>query len=107
MIDKCLVYSNTWRFKFGSKKAKCISYGQTILKCETKWSLGQVSIENVDNIEILGMILSSDGKCINQVDSRILKCRKSYFSLNNVGMPYPGLPIDLKLHLGTPYVALF
>ena len=45
------------------------------------------------------MILSSDGKCINQVDSRILKCRKSYFSLNNAGMPYPGLPADLKLQL--------
>ena len=24
---------------------------------------------------------------------------KSYFSLNNVCMPYPGLPVDLKLHL--------
>ena len=85
MIDKCLVYSNT-----------CISYGQTILKCEPKLSLDQVPIKNVDNIEILGMILSSEGKCIKQVDSRILKCRKSYFSLNNVGMPYPGLPVDLK-----------
>ena len=53
----------------------------------------------VINIEILGMILSSDEKCINQVDSRILKCRMSYFSLNNVGMPYPGLPVDLKLNL--------
>ena len=99
MIDKCLVYSNTWRLKFGIKKTKCISYGQTILKCEPKWSLGQIPNDNVDNIEILGMILSSDGKCINQVDSRIFKCRKSYFSLNNVGMPYPGLPVDLKLHL--------
>ena len=45
------------------------------------------------------MILSSDRKCINQVDSRIVKCRKSYFSLNDVGMPYSGLPVDLKLHL--------
>ena len=52
MIDKCLVYSNTWRFKFGIKKTKCISYGQTIIKCEPKWSLGQVPIDNVDNIEI-------------------------------------------------------
>ena len=43
-------------------------------------------------------MLSSDGKYINQVDSRILRCRKSYFSLNNVGMTYPGLPVDLKLH---------
>ena len=42
-------------------------------------------------------MLSSDGKYINQVDSRILRCRKSYFSFNNVGMPYPGLPADLKL----------
>ena len=96
MIDKCLVYSNTWRFKFGIKKTKCISYGQTIFKTTI---LGQVPIDNVDNIEILGMILSSDGKCINQVDSRIFKCRKSYFGLNNIGMPYPGLPVDLKLHL--------
>ena len=47
IIDKCLVYSNTWRFKFGIEKTKCISYGQTILTCEPK--------------------------CINQVDSRILK----------------------------------
>ena len=45
------------------------------------------------------MFLSSDGKCINQVDSRIFKCGKLYFSLNNVGMPYPGLPVDLKLHI--------
>ena len=45
------------------------------------------------------MILSSHGKCINQADSRVLKYRKSYFSLNIVGMPYPGLPVDLKLHL--------
>ena len=56
MTDKCLVYSNTWRFKFDIKKTKCISYGQTILKCESKWSLGQVPIDNVDNIDILGMI---------------------------------------------------
>ena len=64
-----------------------------------RWSLGQVPIDNIINIEILGMILSSDAKCINQVDSRILKCRKSYFSLNNAGMTYPDLPVDLKLHL--------
>ena len=36
------------------------------------------------------MILSSD---------RILKCHKSYFSLNIVVMPYPGLPVDLTFHL--------
>ena len=41
-------------------------------------------------------MLSSDGKYINQVDSR--RCRKSYFSFNNVGTPYLGLPVDLKLH---------
>ena len=99
MIDTFLVYSNTWRFKSSVKKTKCISYRQTILKCEPKWSLGQVPIDNVDNIEILGIIVSSDWKCINQVVSRTLKCCKSYFSPNNVGMPYPGLPVDLKLHL--------
>ena len=99
MIDKCLVYSKTSSFKFGIKKTKCISYVQTILKSDPKWALGQVPIDNVDNIEILGMILSSDRKCINQVDSRMLKYRKSYFSLNIVGMPYPGLPVDLKLNL--------
>ena len=63
-------------FKFGIEKTKYISYGQTILKCEPKWSLGQVPIDNVDKIKILDIIFSSDGKCINQVDSRILKCRK-------------------------------
>ena len=100
MTDKCLVYSNTWRFKFDIKKTKCISYGQTILKCESKWSLGQVHIDNVDNIDILGMILSSDRQCINQVDNGIFKCRKSYLSLNNGGICHTnGLPVDLKLHL--------
>ena len=97
MIDtsKCLIYLNTWRFKFDIKKTKCISYGQEILKCEPKWPLGRVPIGNVDNIEILGMILSSEGKCIDhnsrkkvKYDSRILKWRKLYFSLNNVGMLY-------------------
>ena len=38
------------------------------------------------------MILFSDGKCINQVDSRVSHILYMY-------MPYPGLPVDLKLHL--------
>ena len=55
-------------------------------------------------------MLSSDGKYINQVDSGILRCRKSYFSLKNVGMPYPGLPVDheapLLAHHMSPYFNL-
>ena len=38
-----------------------------------------VVIDNVDNNKILGMILANDGECVNHVDSRILKCRKSNF----------------------------
>ena len=51
-----------------------------------------------ENIILYNLCYPAMEKYINQVDSRILRCRKSYFSLNNVGMPYPGLPVDLKLH---------
>ena len=52
-------------------------------------------------------MLSSDGKYINQVDSRILRCRKSYFSFNNVGMPITlAFQLIWSSTFGTPYVAL-
>ena len=41
MIDKCLIYSNNWKFKFGIKKIKCIMWACNI-KCEPKMSVQQI-----------------------------------------------------------------
>ena len=99
MIDICVKYSNAWRFKFGINTTKCLTIGNNVFLCEPHWSLGHVTIENTDILNILGTVFSNDGKSVKHVDSRILKCRQSYYGLSCIGMPYPGLPVDLKCHI--------
>ena len=73
--------------------------GTRYFLCEPHWSLGHVAIENTYILNILGTVFSKDGKRAKHVDSRILKCHQSYYVLSCIGMPYPGLPVDLKCHI--------
>ena len=61
-------------------------------------------MENVDALETLGVVMSKDGTVDINVQERINKCRQAYYSLDNTGMPYPGLPIDIKMYLFTYFI---
>ena len=74
--------------------------GHSLLKAEPHWQLyNNMSMENVDALETLGVVMSNDGNADINVQKRINKCRQAYYSLDNTGMPYPGLPIDIKMYL--------
>ena len=57
-----------------------------------------MSMDNVDALETLGVVISNGGTANINVQKRINKCRQAYYSLDNSGMPYPGLPIDIKIY---------
>ena len=100
LIDICTEYAVKWRFKFGISKSKCMVAGHSLFKAEPHWQLSNnMSMENVDALETLGVVLSNDGTADINVQKRINKCRQAYYSLDNTGMPYPGLPIDIKMYL--------
>ena len=43
--------------------------------------------------------MSNDCTADINVQKRINKCRQAYYSLDNTGMPYTGLPIDIQMYL--------
>ena len=99
LINICAEYASFWRFNFGINKSKCMIAGRSSLKSNTKWWLGQDPMDNVNSLEILGTVFSDDGHSKLNTDKRIKSCRQCLYSLQPVGMCYPGLATDAKVHL--------
>ena len=99
LIDMCTMYSDRWRFKYGIDKSKCMIIGKSPFTCEPVWRLNDVSLRNVDTIEILGNVFNSKGNNTSHVDNRLNKCRQSFYSLNSLGMSYPGAAPEVQAHL--------
>ncbi len=98
LIDTCYVYSRKWRFKFGIKKTKYMCIGKSLFP-EYKWYLGSSQISTNSHVEILGTMFNDNYKFNDHIDSRIRKCRQSYYSLTKCGMAYPGASSDVKSYL--------
>ena len=99
LIDICSEYSAKWRFKFGIAKSKCMIVGKKLTVSDPHWTLGLDKLDNVDKLDILGVRFTSDGCSSANVEQRISKARQAFFSLGGAGMPYPGLPVDIKTAL--------
>ena len=99
LIDMCTMYSDRWRFKYGIDKSKCMIIGKSPFTCEPVWRLNDVSLRNVDTIEIHGNVFNSKGNNTSHVDNRLNKCRQSFYSLNSLGMSYPGAAPEVQAHL--------
>ena len=93
------MYSDRWRFKYGIDKSKCMIIGKSPFTCEPLWRLNDVSLRNVETMEILGNVSNSKGNNTSHVDNRLNKCRQSFYSLNSLGMSYPGAAPDVQAHL--------
>ena len=99
LIDMCTMYSDRWRFKYGIDKSKCMIIGKSPFTCEPVCRLNDVSLRNVETIEILGNVFNSKGNNTSHVDNRLNKCRQSFYSLNSLGMSYPGAAPEVHAHL--------
>ena len=73
--------------------------GKSPFTCEPVWRLNDVSLRNVDTIEIIGNVFNSKGNNTSHVDNRLNKCRQSFYSLNSLGMSYPGAAPEVQAHL--------
>jgi hypothetical protein len=85
LLDVCCNYSSRWRFNFNKEKSKCMIIGKSSFIKEPKWSIG--------------MVYNQSGACSDHVDSRIKKCRQSFYGLSSAGMLYPGASTDVQSHL--------
>ena len=56
-------------------------------------------MRNVETIEILGNVFNSKGNNTSHVDNRLNKSRQSFYSLNSLGMSYPGAAPEVQAHL--------
>ena len=81
--------------------------GKSPFTCEPVWRLNDVSLRNVETIEILGNVFNSKGNNTSHVDNRLNKCRLSVYSLNSLGMSYPGATRRYKLTYINLYVSQF
>ena len=65
-----------------------------------RWKLGGKLIQNVEEIEILGTVYSSNLSYASNTEKRTQACRKAMYSLLGVGCTYPGgLSSDAKSYL--------
>ncbi len=72
------------------------SFDIIIFVTEPIWYLDGIKVNNVSNIDILGVNFSSSCNYNDHVNTRMIKCKRSIFSLCNIGRPmsYPGLNTD-------------
>ena len=92
----CAMHSDRWRFKYGIEKSKCIIMGKSPFTCEPVWRLNDVSLRNVETMEIPGNVFNSKGNNTSHVDNRLNKCRQSFYGLNSIGS---GAAPEVQAHL--------
>ena len=67
--------------------------------CEPVWRLNDVSFRNDETTKILGNVFNSKDNNTSHVDMSLNKCRQSCYSLNSLGMSYPGAAPEVQAHL--------
>ena len=66
---------------------------------EIRIPTNDVSLRNVETIEILGNVFNSKGNNTSHVDNRLNKCRQPFYGLNSLGMSYLGAAPEVQAHL--------
>jgi len=101
LINVCTEYAKKWRLKFGLQKSKCMVAGSNHISFDSIpiWYLDNTPMQTVNNLDVLGVTFSNNNKYHDHVQNRISKCKRSMYSLNSIGMCYPGLNTSSKTHL--------
>ena len=63
------------------------------------WYLGNNVMNTVNSLDILGVTFTSSINYDSHIQTRVQKCKRSMYSLSNIGMCYPGLNTSSKTHL--------
>ena len=91
MLDKCNEFAEKWKIKFNPQKSNVIVFGNPLFKKAT-FKLKNEIIEYKDKLKILGYEFNSKNLNENEyLIGNFSKVRKSFFSLNKLGMKPCGL----------------
>ena len=63
-----------------------MTVGVNKFKNEPHWRLGCQTMGNEITLEMLGVLFSNDGHSNPHVNNRMMKCRRSFYSLSGCGM---------------------
>ena len=96
-------YSRKWRFSFGINKTHCmISNKNAFIKYPSR-NLGGHKIKNIEILEILGTMFTSNISCDAHIDKRVNASRRAIYALASVGCSYPvGSPPKSRYTCGKP-----
>ena len=99
LMDICVSYADKWRMKFSKTKSKCMVLGKAITKYTPTWHLYDQEIQPSEEVDILGVTISSTYNSTSHVNKRTSLCRRSIYRLSTSGMCYPGLEAGAKAHI--------
>ena len=93
LIDAAVRYVQTNGLRFNPTKTKCFMKGSCPFDKLPTWTIENVNLDIVEEINYLEVKLSNkSGK--NHVSDRIRSCQRAFFSLQNCGMCKNGLDPD-------------
>ena len=98
-IDVCTQYAEEWRMLFNPVTSKCMIMGRNEFVIEPSWYLKGSLVENVSEMDLLGVTFQCNGTSTAHVDNRISNCRRSFYGLSSSGMCYPGLSSEAKSYI--------
>jgi len=82
---------------FNAAKSSCVVFGKHHFVSEPRWTLNGASVDNKDEVEYLGAILSNTSK--RHCDNRVSRCRRAFYSLQSAGMCEHGVEPRVKSYL--------
>jgi len=99
LISHCSDYSKKWRFSFGIKKSKCMVSGKNMFEKSPCWYLNNNALDIVNSVDILGVRFFDNCNYQDHVSTRVSASRRCIYGLQEIGMSYPGLSTEVKVHL--------
>jgi exonuclease III len=99
LIDICFRYAQEWRFAYGVKKSACMVAGRYPYARPPEWKLGNSPIQVVEELEILGVTLCSNGNADRHAANRMQRCHKAFYGLGHAGIMSAGLHPRTKVYL--------
>ena len=97
LMDVANKYVINHGLSFNAKKSSCSVFGKHYLESEPQWYLNGCKVENSDEVNYLGAILSNSSS--KHIENRIAKCRRAFYSLQGAGMCENGVEPKVKSYL--------
>jgi len=73
--------------------------GNALFTASPQWFLNDKPIDTVPALDVLGVTFGSNCSFTQHCESRVEKCRRSFHSLRDAGLSYPGANTKVKSYL--------